>query len=390
MSEQVEQDTYAAWTERAAKELKGKPLDSLNWVSSGGLQLKPYYSAEEQKRRYPVLNTRTQNEWDVFEAIEVHTAKEANLQAHRALAGGATGLQFVWDNALPEEIPQLLAGIELPFIQSGFCIPLNAYIPFAESLAKWIAIQGYVPSSCKGYLTILIKEFNSGPELSKTLEAWILAQNEAHKRLPGYRSRVIDGALFGNAGLAAHQELGLILAWYQLALEQGNPNQEWQVNLSFGPEFYTELCKFRIIAHLCSLVGEKYGSDYLPYLFGSASDVCLNDQDRYTNLLRLSTSAMSAVMGGANGLLLKNFSHHPDDAKEFVARITRNCQLVLQHESKIGKAQDPASGAYFFEEMSFQLAGQAWDSFLGINKEGGLLNYLRSDAFAEIKGGTGR
>lgn len=388
MSEQIEQDTYVAWTERAAKELKGKALDTLNWVTSGGLPLKPYYSAEERKRRYPVIHTRTQDEWDVFEAIEVHTAKEANLLAHRALTGGATGLQFVWDNPVPEEIPLLLAGIELPFIQSGFCIPLNDSIAFAESLANWIDHQGYAPSSCKGYLTILIKEFSSGPDLSKTLKAWMIAQKEVHKRLPGYRTRVMDGALFGNAGLPAHQELGFVLAWYQLVLEEGNPEQEWQINLSFGPEFYSELCKFRIIAHLTSLVGEKYGSDNLPYLFGSAGDTCLNDQDRYTNLLRLCTSAMSAVMGGANGLLLKNFSRHPDDAPEFVARITRNCQLVLQHESKIGKAQDPASGAYFYEEMSFKLAEQAWDTFLEIQEKGGILNYLNAYTFVEKTGGT--
>ncbi len=388
MSEQIEQDTYVAWTERAAKELKGKPLDTLNWVTSGGLRLKPYYSAEERKRRYPVIHTRNQDEWDVFEAIEVHTAQKANLHAHQALSGGATGLQFVWDNPVPEEIPLLLAGIELPFIQSGFCVPLKDYIPFAESLVKWIDLQGYAPSSCKGYLTILIKEVSSGPELSKTLEAWIIAQEDVHKRLPGFRTRVVDGALFGNAGLPAHQELGLILAWYQLVLEQGNPDQEWQVNLSFGPEFYSELCKFRIIAHLSSLVGQKYGPVHPPYLFGSASDACLNDQDRYTNLLRLSTSAMSAVMGGANGLLLRNFSRHPEDAPEFVARITRNCQLVLQHESKIGKAQDPASGAYFYEELSFNLAEKAWDTFLEIQEKGGILSYLKANTFVEKTGGT--
>lgn len=376
-----------AWTERAAKELKGKPLDSLNWTTSGGLQFKPYYSAEELKRRYPVIPTRVQDDWDVFEVIEVHKAKEANLQAHQALSGGATGLQFQWDQPVPGEIPLLLDGIGLPFIQSGFCIPLSDYIPFAESLAKWIEQQGHAPSSCKGFLAIRIKEPGSGTELSKTLEAWVIAQKEVHKHLPGFRTRVIDGALFGNAGLAAHQELGLILAWYLQVLEQGDPDQEWQVNLSFGPEFYSELCKFRIIAHLSSLVGQKFGSVRVPYLFGSASDACLNDQDRYTNLLRLSTSAMSAVMGGANGLLLKNFSHHPDDAPEFVARITRNCQLVLQHESKIGKARDPTSGAYFYEEMSFKLAGQAWDTFLEIQEKGGILNYLKANPFVEKKGG---
>ncbi|MHB1279023.1 MAG: methylmalonyl-CoA mutase family protein [Bacteroidia bacterium] len=388
MSEQVEQDTYLAWTERAAKELKGKPLDTLDWISSGGLQLKPYYSAEERKRRYPVLHTRAQDEWDVYEAIEVHTAKEANLQAHRALEGGASGLRFVWNDALPEEIPQLLAGIELPFIQTGFCIGLNQAVIFAEYLAKWIEQQGFSSASAMGYFTILIPDGGSVPALAKTLSSWFSSQIEVQRHLPGFRSLVIDGALFGNAGMPAHQELGLVLAWYGHILENTVPPKEWQINLSFGPEFYTELCKFRIIAHLSSLVGEKYGYEHLPYLFGSASDACLNDQDRYTNLLRLSTSAMSAVMGGANGLVLKNFSHHPDDAKEFVARITRNCQLVLQHESKIGKAQDPASGSYFYEKMSFKLAEQAWDTFLEIQEKGGILDYLNAYTIVEKKEGT--
>lgn len=390
MNEFSQQDTFTAWAERAAKELKGKPLDTLNWVSGSGLQMKPYYSAEERKGRYPHRQTRNQNEWDVYESIEINSAKEANLRASQALTGGATALQFIWEIPVVEEIPQLLAGIELPYIQCGFRVPLDHAIPFAEALATFLKKQGYSSSSCQGYLAIHLKDMHSGADLATTLGAWFNIQKEVQSLLPDFRSMFIDGALFGTIGLAAHQELGLVLAWYQALLEQGNPPQNWQINLSFGTEFYSELCKFRIIAHLTQLIGEKYGWDKVPYLFGMASVTCIKDLDRYTNLLRLTTSAMSAVMGGANGILLKNFSSHKEDAPEFVARITRNCQLVLQHESRIAAVNDPASGAYFYEEMSFKLAEQAWESFLEIQEKGGLLSYLNSEAFAKITGGTGR
>lgn len=390
MTTQIEQDTYLAWAERAAKELKGKPLDTLNWVTAGGLRMKPYYSAEERTDCYPVIQTSTQSEWDVYESIEVQTAKRANKQAHQALAGGATALQFIWDNPEASEIPILLEGMELPYIQSGFIVPFNQLIPFAGSLVRWIEQQNVNPSSCKGFLSIQLKDTHSGKDLALLLDSWITAQKELLQLLPGFRSQVIDGSIFGHLGLPAQQELGLSLAWYNHILEQGNPPQEWQINLSFGSEFYTELCKFRIIAHLSHLIGEKYGVDTVPYLFASAKENAKSENDRYTNLLQLSTSAMSVVMGGANGILLKNFSQHKEDAPEFVARITRNCQLVLLHESKIGQVHDPASGSYFYEAMSFKLAEQAWESFLEIEEKGGLLAYLGSDTFVQKSGGTGK
>lgn len=386
MSKQEFNDTIGAWRERATKELKGKALESLNWKNSSGLVFHPYYSAEESTRRFPVQFSRNSAEWGIIETIPVQDAKAANKAALEALNAGANALLFELKASV--SFSDLLSEIGMPYICTAFKMQMDAVKANAASLRAFIEHAGFEANACKGYLQIGLDDAKNADDLATRIEALTDLHAEVQELLPGFRIGVIDGALFANRGLKADQELGLSLFWYQYLLENGFETA--QMNLGCGREFYTELVKFRIAGNLAAQVAAAYTKNHSLSLYGQSTSSYLSDLDRYSNLLRLSTAAMSAVLGGAEGIRLESFSRNASDAESFKTRITRNVQLVLHHETGIGSVQDAAAGSYFLEEMSFRLAEQAWDFFVSLQGYESLPDYIRSAAFDALLEDAGK
>ena len=61
----------------------------------------------------------------------------------------------------------------------------------------------------------------------------------------------------------------------------------------------------------------------------------------------------------------------PASRRSFARRIARNTQLLLLEESHLGRVLDPAGGSWFVEDLTEQLAEQAWEHFQDIEARGG-------------------
>ncbi len=100
-------------------------------------------------------------------------------------------------------------------------------------------------------------------------------------------------------------------------------------------------------------------------------------RDPWVNMLRTTLAAFSAGVGGADTVLVHPFDvaipdGFPGTAASFARRIARNTQLLLLEESHIGRVIDPAGGSWFVEDLTRQLAEQAWAHFQDIESRGGL------------------
>src|SRR6185295_15089556 len=64
----------------------------------------------------------------------------------------------------------------------------------------------------------------------------------------------------------------------------------------------------------------------------------------------------------------------------------RNTQLLLLEESHLGRVLDPAGGSWFVEDLTEQLAQQAWQHFQAIEARGGFAEALDfvAERFAEV------
>ena len=99
-------------------------------------------------------------------------------------------------------------------------------------------------------------------------------------------------------------------------------------------------------------------------------------RDPWVNMLRTTLAAFSAGVGGADTVLVHPFDvaipgGFPGTAASFARRIARNTQLLLLEESHIGRVLDPAGGSWFVEDLTEQLAEQAWKHFQDIESRGG-------------------
>ncbi len=385
MSDYQNSDSLAAWKQRAEKELKGKALASLNWTNDAGLSLEPYYTTENSRGEYPVTAKSRQDQWSIFEPIEVTDAAAANAAALLALESGATGLMFkVRSSFQMNELPKLLNQVGLPYIESGFLIHPDQYLDFTLAMAEFIRKNGWDAREVYGFIQADFSDVKLS-ELHTVLNSILEAIPAISAALSGFRLLVMDAAWFREQGLNDVQEMGVALAWFHFWLAElemrGIPyaklSRLWQVNLSSGGDYFLQIAKFRSIGYLLSKVAEKFG-EYSPmYLLGEGTRFNMAQADRHTNILRLTSSAMSAIQGTANGVVLYPFSRQGDPAHR-VHRITRNIQLILHHESNMGAVSDPAKGSYYVEELSFSLAEKAWDYFLAIEEQGGYLAWIQA------------
>ncbi|MGB8208876.1 MAG: methylmalonyl-CoA mutase family protein, partial [Mycobacterium sp.] len=102
----------------------------------------------------------------------------------------------------------------------------------------------------------------------------------------------------------------------------------------------------------------------------------MTQRDPWVNMLRTTLAAFGAGVGGADTVLVYPFDvaipgGFPGMATSFARRMARNIQLLLLEESHVGRILDPAGGSWFVEDLTEQLAQQAWQHFQAIEKHGG-------------------
>ena len=105
----------------------------------------------------------------------------------------------------------------------------------------------------------------------------------------------------------------------------------------------------------------------------------MTQRDPWVNMLRTTVAAFGAGVGGADTVLVYPFDvaipgGWPGTATSFARRIARNTQLLLLEESHVGRVLDPAGGSWFVEDLTEQLAEQAWRHFQDIESRGGFVD----------------
>src|SRR2546430_10031688 len=98
---------------------------------------------------------------------------------------------------------------------------------------------------------------------------------------------------------------------------------------------------------------------------------------------RLTAAGFGAAVGGADSVILGNFTDALGLPTEFARRQSRNTQLVLMEEAHIGRVADPAAGAGYLEALTDQVARQAWADFQAIEAAGGIVPALASGHVAK-------
>jgi methylmalonyl-CoA mutase len=108
--------------------------------------------------------------------------------------------------------------------------------------------------------------------------------------------------------------------------------------------------------------------------------------DSHNNILRSTTEAMSAVLGGANSINVLPYDVSYTISDDLAPRIARNIQHILKEESHFDKVIDPSSGSFYIENLTLSIAQATWDLFMKIENQGGFIKSMQNRfVFDEIE-----
>ena len=209
----------------------------------------------------------------------------------------------------------------------------------------------------------------------------------------GYSPNAIRADRLHESGAHAVQELGYALAEgveRLTAFAASTPLDQAARRVEFvyavGSNYFVEIAKLRaarmLWAQAVAAFGPADSGACRARLHVRTSRLNKSVCDRYVNLLRVTTEAMSAAIGGADTLYIEPFGFSPG--------LARNVQRVLRDESHLDAVADPAGGSYYVETLTDALAAEAWKLFQAVEKEGGYSQARASGsiekALAETRG----
>ncbi|MBX5138879.1 methylmalonyl-CoA mutase [Rhizobium lentis] len=417
--------TLSDWAELAQKELRASP-ETLTWHTPEGIAVKPLYTAEDLEgaahlgslpgfapfTRGPRATMYAGRPWTIRQYAGFSTAEESNAFYRRNLAAGQKGLSVAFDLATHrgydsdhprvegdvgkagvaidsvEDMKILFDGI--PLGDMSVSMTMNgAVIPILASFVVAGEEQGVPRAELSGTIqNDILKEFMVRntyiypPEPSMRIVADII--DYTAREMPKFNSISISGYHMQEAGATLVQELAFTLAdgreYVRAAIAKGLNVDDFAGRLSFffaiGMNFFMEAAKLRAARLLWTRIMEEFrpkkASSLMLRTHCQTSGVSLQEQDPYNNIIRTAFEAMSAVLGGTQSLHTNSFDEAIALPTEFSARIARNTQLILQHETGVTKVVDPLAGSYYVESLTKELADKAWALIEEVEALGGM------------------
>jgi methylmalonyl-CoA mutase len=210
------------------------------------------------------------------------------------------------------------------------------------------------------------------------------------REMPKFNSISISGYHMQEAGANLVQELGFTLAdgkeYVKAAIASGMDVDAFAGRLSFffaiGMNFFMEAAKLRAARLLWHRIMSEFGAKRPESLMlrthCQTSGVSLQEQDPYNNIVRTAYEALAAALGGTQSLHTNSFDEAIALPTEFSARIARNTQLILQHETGITHVADPLAGSYYVESLTAELAARAWALIGEVDALGGMTRAVAS------------
>jgi len=417
--------THRDWLDLASKEMKGADPASLTWNTPEGIAIQPLYTAgdippeahEELPGHAPFTRgvkatMYAGRPWTIRQYAGFSTAEESNAFYRKNLAAGQKGLSVAFDLAThrgyDSDHPRVVgdvgkAGVAIdsvedmkilfdgiPLDEMSVSMTMNgAVIPVLAMFIVAGEEQGVDRSKLSGTIqNDILKEFMVRntyiypPEPSMRIVADIIEYTA--RDMPKFNSISISGYHMQEAGSTLAQELAYTLAdgmeYVRVAKGKGLDVDAFAGRLSFffciGMNFFMEAAKLRAARQLWSRIMTDFGAkserSKMLRTHCQTSGVSLTEQDPYNNVVRTAFEAMAAVLGGTQSLHTNSFDEAIALPTEFSARIARNTQLILQHETGVSRVVDPLGGSYYVEALTKQLADEAWSLIEEVESLGGM------------------
>ncbi|MCA9866826.1 MAG: acyl-CoA mutase large subunit family protein [Anaerolineae bacterium] len=428
--------TFEAWQVAAVESLGGKPLDKLTTPTYEGIPLQPLYRREDTASiaaahtvpgQAPYLRGAhaagyVERPWAIAQELAYGRPAAFNQALRFDLEHGQTAVNLLLDGptragkdpdaaqpgevgrggvslASVEDVAVALKGVDLAavplFVRAG-----TVALPLLALLVAHLRRAGRPVSDLHGCLEddplgVLAHEGALPLSLARAYDEMAQLTLWAAHHAPRLATVAVHTYPYHNAGANAVQELAFALAT-GVAYVRALTRREVDVNVAaahlrfdfaVGGNFFMEIAKLRAARLLwAQAVAAFGGNDDAQRMRLHARTARRNKTavDPYANMLRVTTEALAAAVGGVESLHVSPFDEPIRPPDDFSRRIARNVQVILQEEAHLTEVIDPAGGAYAVEALTDQLAREAWALFQEVEHKGGMAEALK-DGLAQSR-----
>jgi len=402
------------WEAKILKDLKGADYNKkLIWRTREGFDVNPYYRKEHLEDlqhlmtmpgNYPFVRGKkiNNNDWYIRQNILVDDIKKANEKALDILMKGINSLGFILDprkEYSQDDLDLLLKNIFAEIVEINFepgQNALNLIENHYEMLRKYnrsfAKVYGSINFDPLGHLVkqgVFIeneeKDFETARELIKIAS-----------HLPHFSVLGVNGNYFHDAGSSIVQELAFSLSsgveYLTRLTESGLSINDVAPNIKFtfgiGSDYFIEIARLRaarlLWAHIVKAYGPSSNEVCKMNIHAVTSEWNMTVYDPHVNMLRSTTEAMSAIIGGVDSLTVRPFDLSSGTSGIFSERIAKNLQLLLKEESYLDKVTDPSGGSYYIENLTEKIVQNAWQLFLKVEERGGFFHALKDGYIQKV------
>ena len=362
--------------------------------------------------RGPYSTMYVRRPWTIRQYAGFSTAEESNAFYRRNLAAGQKGLSVAFDLATHRGYDSDhervqgdvgMAGVaidsvedmkilfdQIPLDKMSVSMTMNgAVIPILAFFIVAAEEQGIAIEKLSGTIqNDILKEFMVRntyiypPTPSMKIVADIFEYTS--KNMPKFNSISISGYHMQEAGATPEIELAYTLAdgleYIRTGIAAGMDIDSFAPRLSFfwaiGMQHFQEIAKLRAGRMLWAKIVKQFNPKEEKSLslrtHCQTSGWSLTAQDPFNNVARTTIEAMAAVFGGTQSLHTNALDEAIALPTDFSARIARNTQIYIQEETKVTKTVDPWGGSHYVEQLTQEIAQNAWKLIEEVEDLGGM------------------
>jgi methylmalonyl-CoA mutase N-terminal domain/subunit len=419
------------WEKEVGNAGKQKAKKSRRFSTVSDLEIKPIYTPADIKDLdfskdigYPGIFPFTRGcqptmyrgrEWTFRMFSGMGSAEDTNRRWHHLLKEGETGLSTAFDfptlMGYDSDSPRargecgkcgvaidtlrdfeiLTRRIPLDSVTTSMTINPPASILWAMYLVVaekagigWNKIGGTIQNDMLKEF-IAQKTFMLPPQPSIRLISDTVEFGTRH--VPLWNTISISGYHIREAGSTAIQELAFTLADGIAYVQDVMERKKLDVD-SFAPrlsfffnshlDFFEEIAKFRAARRMWAHIMRdrfkaKNPRSWWMRFHTQTAGCSLTAQQPYNNIVRTTTEALAAVMGGTQSLHTNALDETLALPSEFAATIALRTQQILADETGVTNTIDPLAGSYFVESLTKLMEEKAWEYVNKIDDMGGML-----------------
>ena len=374
----------ADWRALVERGLKGASWSRLEDETADGVAIAPLYREPDVHTATdvsgfpgtaPFIRGAREGDWDVRQSFAHPNPARLNQDILADLAGGVTGIELAAKSiASARDLDQALADVILEAAPVSLDGPSLQQAEWLETKLKGVAAAG----------TAFNLDLLGAPEPRHV--AHFTAR--VRETLPAATALRADARPAHEAGASEAQEIAIALAAGIAALRAlddsgltpAGANGTLSFAIAAGSDAMIEAAKLRALRLCWARVMEASGAApeaRAARIHAFTGHRMLTRYDAWTNILRITTAAFGAGVGGADAITTANFTDALGLPTPFARRVARNTQIVLLEECRLGHVADPSGGAWFVEHMTRALAEKAWSLMQEVESLGGLAAALK-------------